>query len=84
VFQIIDERAFRMLCPNLKSYPDKPGVKARLSAYVEKSSAIYFDYLDAMHEVASEKLPFRLADRILYQLDIERDNKIRQKKSAAK
>ncbi|UUQ64881.1 hypothetical protein NLK61_27425 [Pseudomonas fuscovaginae UPB0736] len=84
VFQIIDERAFRMLRPNLKNYPDKPVVKTRLSAYVEKSSEIYFDYLDAIHEVVSEKLPFRLADRILYQLDIERDNKIRQKRSATK
>jgi len=84
VFQIIDERAFRMLRPTHKSYPDKPVVKTRLSAYVEKSSAIYFDYLDAMHEVVSERLPFRLADRILYQLDIERDNKIRQKKSPVK
>lgn len=51
---------------------------------VDDMSAIYFDYLDAMHEVASEKLLFRLADRILYRLDIERDNKIRQKKSPVK
>ncbi|NMY91842.1 hypothetical protein SAMN05216279_115100 [Pseudomonas oryzihabitans] len=78
VFQIIDERAFRMLRPGCENYPDKPVVKKRLTAYVEMSSAIYFDYLDAIHEVASDRLPFRQADRILYQLDIKRGNKIGQ------
>jgi len=40
---------------------------------------MYFDYLDELRKVASEKLPFELADRILYQLDIELGNKIGQK-----
>ncbi|WP_115947096.1 hypothetical protein [Ectopseudomonas oleovorans] len=79
VFQIIDDRAFRMLRPGRKNYPDKPVGETSLAAYVEISSTIYFDYLDAMHEVASDRLPFRDADRILYQLDIKRGNKIGHK-----
>ncbi len=68
VFQIIDVRAFRML-PGPEKYPDKPRKNERLSRYVEVSSRVYFRYLDDIHGIVSEKLPFRMADRILYLLD---------------
>lgn len=76
VFQIIDDRVFRVLLPGHRRYPDKPVNGGKLDNYIKTSIDTYFHYLDAMHEVASEKLPFHLADRILYQLDIELGNKI--------
>ncbi|OII59456.1 hypothetical protein BIW19_00170 [Pseudomonas putida] len=76
VFQIIDDRVFRVLLPGHRRYPNKPVNGGKLDNYIKTSIDTYFNYLDAMHEVASEKLPFHLADRILYQLDIELGNKI--------
>ena len=57
-------------------YPSKPANGASLDRYLTNSVDIYFKYLDAMHEIVSERLPFNLADRILYQLDIALGNKI--------
>lgn len=79
VFQIIDDRAYRVLRPGEPLYPDKPVSGKRFEKYLVNSTAIYFEYLDTLHEVVSEKLPFELADRILYQLDIELGNKIGSK-----
>lgn len=79
VFQIIDDRVYRVLLPGKRIYPAKPAKpasEARMKSYISNSVKIYFDYLDAMHNASSEKLPFELADRILYQLDIELENKI--------
>ncbi len=78
-FQIIDDRAYRVLHPGEPLYPAKPVNGKRLEKYLVDSTRIYFEYLDALHEVVSEKLPFQLADRILYQLDIELGNKIGSK-----
>ncbi len=75
VFQIIDDRAFRILMPGQRRYPNKPS-SGSLVSYLNKSVKTYFSYLDAMHEIPSTKLPFQLADRILYQLDIELGNRI--------
>lgn len=80
VFQIIDDRAYRVLRPGEPLYPSKPANGASLDRYLTNSVDIYFKYLDAMHEIVSERLPFNLADRILYQLDIALGNKIGDRK----
>ncbi len=73
-FQIIDERAYRVLYPHDKKYPGKP--KAKLERYLDESTKIYFSYLDKLHSISSDKLPFEKADKILYLLDIKLGNKI--------
>ena len=77
VFQIIDDRAYRVLLPNNTKYQAKPSKIT--NNYIKKTIDIYFEYLDKLHEIASEKLPFEKADRILYQLDILLENKIGDK-----
>lgn len=73
-FQIIDDRAYRVLFPGQAKYPSKP---AKITnGYIKNSIDIYFQYLDKLHEVSSKKLPFEKADRILYQLDILLGNTI--------
>ncbi len=73
-FQIIDERAYRVLFPGKPKYPSKP-VNASVE-YVNTSIEMYFQYLDELHRISSKKLPFEMADRILYQLDILLGNKL--------
>jgi len=74
VFQIIDDRVYRIVHPGKAKYPVKPQKVNQL--YLTTSSDIYFEYLDELHKLSSEKLPFEKADRILYELDIKLDNKI--------
>jgi len=74
VFQIIDDRAYRVLFSSAKQYPSKP-IKIT-DRYLNKSTSIYFEYIDKINSITSKKLPFHLADRILYQLDIKLGNKI--------
>lgn len=74
VFQIIDDRVYRVLFPKKSKFPPKPAPIT--DHYVETSTRIYFEYLDELHRVASKNLPFKFADRILYQLDILLGNKI--------
>ena len=74
VFQIIDDRAYRVLLPGKKMYPSKP--QKITDGFINNSCSIYYNYLDEINKITSEKLPFSLADRILYQLDIELGNKI--------
>ncbi|KVS34324.1 hypothetical protein LGN07_09910 [Burkholderia cepacia] len=66
-FQIIDERAFRMVLPN-EEIPAPTG-ETRTKGYLDRCCKLYFLYLDALHEISSEALPFSQADRVLYQLD---------------
>lgn len=74
VFQIIDDRVYRVVHPDKVKYPAKPQkVNER---YLTTSSDIYFEYLDELHKLSSAKLPFEQADRILYELDIKLGNKI--------
>lgn len=73
VFQIIDDRAFRVVCSN-KKIPTKP--LQVTEKYLEKSCEVYFDYIDQLHEICNDTLPFKEADRILYLLDIKLGNKI--------
>jgi hypothetical protein len=73
-FQIIDDRAYRVLLPREAKYPSKPNKLTE--TYVTTSIEVYFKYLDELHKVSSRKLPFHMADRILYQLDIELGNAI--------
>jgi endonuclease III-like uncharacterized protein len=78
VFQIIDERAFRVLMPIVKKkYPSK-GQKVT-DNYLKRSCEDYFYYLDTVHKISCQKLPFESADRILYLLDIKLGNKINQR-----
>ncbi len=73
VFQIIDDRVFRVL--DLKgSIPNKP--QKINDKYLEKCCNIYFGYLDELHKICNDNLPFELSDRILYLLDIKLGNKI--------
>jgi len=73
VFQIIDDRVFRVL--DLKgSIPNKP--QKINDKYLEKCCNIYFRYLDELHKICNDDLPFELSDRILYLLDIKLGNKI--------
>lgn len=74
-FQIIDDRVYRVLMPGKNKYPSKPANKIT-DTYIKNSIDIYFDYLDVLIEISSEKWPFHLLDRILYQLDIKLGNKI--------
>jgi len=73
VFQIIDDRAFRVVCVN-KKIPTKP--MQITEKYLDKSCEVYFDYIDRLHEICNDALPFKEADRILYLLDIKLGNKI--------
>ena len=74
VFQIIDDRVYRIVHPGKAKYPSKP---IKLSEnYLATSASIYFEYLDALHGQCCPKLPFDKADRILYQLDIALGNKV--------
>lgn len=74
VFQIIDDRVYRVVYPGKAKYPAKPQkVNER---YFTTSSDIYFEYLDELHKLSSSKLPFEKVDRILYELDIKLGNKI--------
>lgn len=76
-FQIIDDRAFRVLLPGEPKYSVKP---PKISErYLNTSIDIYFKYLDKIHDISTESLPFANADRILYQLDIMLGNKIGSK-----
>ena len=74
VFQIIDDRAYRALLPGSPKYPTKP--PKITDKYINKSIKIYFKYLEKIHEISNPNFPFEDADRILYQLDIKRKNKI--------
>lgn len=73
VFQIIDDRAYRVLLPKCKM-PTKP--KVINENYLSESCSIYFDYLDELHNVCNDMLPFKESDRILYFLDKKLGNKI--------
>ncbi|PJZ76318.1 hypothetical protein [Leptospira neocaledonica] len=78
VFQIIDDRVFRIVFPKgRKKYPAKPFPLN--DKYIENSIEIYFEYLDILLLLCSQKLPFYMADRILYQLDIALGNRIGSK-----
>jgi hypothetical protein len=77
VFQIIDDRAYRMLLPGKPKYPSKP--KTMTDDYVHTSTDIYFTYLNELRRISSETFPFESADRILYLLDLSLGNKIGQK-----
>ncbi|WHI45965.1 hypothetical protein [Microbulbifer sp. VAAF005] len=76
-FQIIDDRAYRVLFPGDPKYPTKP-LKIT-EGYLNKSINIYFNYIDRIHEISSDTLPFEDADRILYQLDIKLGKKLGSK-----
>ena len=74
VFQIIDDRAFRVLTDGSGSYPAKPQPVTK--GYLERSCEIYFVYLDKLCELQGVYFPFEKLDRILYQMDIELGNSI--------
>jgi len=77
-FQIIDDRVYRVIMNGGRKYPNKPAKRTGkgFELYLNQSVKTYFNYLDRLHEVCHEKLPFEKSDRILYLLDIELGNKI--------
>jgi hypothetical protein len=73
VFQIIDDRVFRILFSESKM----PTKTAKVTEkYLENSCEIYFKYIDKLVEICDDNLPFFDADRIIYLLDIKLGNKI--------
>ena len=74
VFQIIDDRAYRVLLPGEAKYPTKPSPITE--GYVNRSIEIYFAYISKIMEVSGKGFPFEQADRILYQLDLKLKNQI--------
>lgn len=77
VFQIIDDRAYRVLFPGESKYPSKTvNITER---YLETSTEIYFTYIDKIHKVCCDNFLFNNADRILYLLDIKLGNSIGEK-----
>lgn len=73
-FQIIDDRAYRVLFPGKKKYPTKPAKVTQ--GFLDRSIDIYFQYLERLREISCDSLPFELSDRILYQLDIKLENQL--------
>lgn len=71
-FQIIDERAMRMVLPD-EEIPTPYG-ETRTESYLARCCNLYFRYLDALHAISGETLPFSQTDRVLYQLDKELGN----------
>jgi len=73
VFQIIDDRVFRILFAESKM-PTKP---AKITEkYLNNSCEVYFKYINKLVEICDEDLPFFDADRIIYFLDKKLGNKI--------
>jgi hypothetical protein len=73
VFQIIDERAYRIVCDGEPNYPSKPYKIS--NGYLQTCIDIYFSYLAKLKELAVRlQLDFSKLDRVLYQLDIELGN----------
>jgi thermostable 8-oxoguanine DNA glycosylase len=59
-FQIIDQRAYRILT----------GKPLQLSKSKSERISLYFDYIRLLHEKCEQyNIPFHKADRILYELD---------------
>lgn len=83
VFQIIDDRAFRML---QKEFPDNLKVKYRIKpfnlkgkaglAWLDESVDIYSCYLRCLRELFPNQKDFFFADRILYLIDKKEGNLI--------
>ncbi|MBL1242835.1 MAG: hypothetical protein COA39_000290 [Sulfurimonas sp.] len=73
VFQIIDDRVFRILFAESKM-PTKPAKVTE--KYLNNSCDIYFKYIDKLVEICDDDLPFFDADRIIYFLDKKLGNKI--------
>jgi hypothetical protein len=75
LFQIIDQRVFRLLMGHELRLPVGNTVDA-----IERTCTLYFDYLQRLRRKSSELgIPFEKADRILYNADkrINGDKKLR-------
>lgn len=68
IFQIIDKRAYAIVCGDEPIYPSKPPYKLS-NGYLTRSTDMYFAYLEKLHQIAKRlKMDFRTIDRVLYQL----------------
>lgn len=75
VFQIIDERTYRIVCEGEPSYPSKPLKVTK--GYLDTSISVYFKYLRKVKALADHcGFDYTQMDRALYQLDIELGNKL--------
>lgn len=60
--QIIDQRVYRLIMPGAE--------RLKLPSSIDKKIELYFEYIGQLKKVCRERgIEFRLADRILYQLD---------------
>ena len=73
-FQIIDDRAFRIVMPKVKKYTAKP--IPITDSYLQITTDLYFEYIDKLVILSSPEIPFEQADRIFYQLDKKLGNRI--------
>ncbi len=61
-FQIIDQRVYRFIYDNEDEF--------KIPHNIDKKIEIYFNYIEKLNDVCNTfKIPFDMADRILYQLD---------------
>ena len=75
VFQIIDERAYRIVCEGEPSYPNKQLKVTK--GYLDTSVSVYFNYLKKVRDLADYcGFDYTQMDRALYQLDIDLGNKL--------
>ena len=66
--QIIDQRVYRFIMPN--------DITLKIPYNIEKKIELYFDYIEYLKIICQKyNIPFRLSDRILYQLDKEINSK---------
>lgn len=75
VFQIIDERTYRIVCEGEPSYPSKQHKVTK--GYLNTSVSVYFKYLRKVRALADYcGFDYTQMDRALYQLDIDLGNKL--------
>ena len=67
--QIIDQRVYRFIMPHDDFL--------KLPHNIEKKIKLYFDYINYLRTICKNfKIPFKKADRLLYQLDKMENKKI--------
>jgi hypothetical protein len=76
IFQIIDERTFRLIFAN-----DDAARRKYNSTKADKKIDLYFEYLKQLREKCKSKnIPFSESDRLLYQFDKEENGDFKKKK----
>jgi thermostable 8-oxoguanine DNA glycosylase len=67
IYQIIDQRVYRFIC----------GEELEITNNIDEQAELYLRYLKKLREVCeANKIPFEIADRVLYNMDKEYNKKI--------